>query len=161
MISVLVVVGNIPIRVIVGYGPQENALVEKKQKFWSFLEEEINQAEIEGQGVLLQMDGNLHAGSALVKGDPNVQNKNGKLFMDFLERNPSITVVNALFMCEGLITRRRVFENRTEEAVLDFFAVNEKLRPFVQRMIIDEGKNYCLGNYLQMKKNKRLLKLIT
>ena len=30
-----------------------------------------SQAEIEGHGVLLQMDGNLHAGSALVKGDPN------------------------------------------------------------------------------------------
>ena len=74
--SVLVIIGEIPVRIILGYGPQENAAIEKKQKFWEFLEQEISEAEILGQGVILQMDGNLHAGIDLVKGNPNIQNKN-------------------------------------------------------------------------------------
>ena len=82
-ISVLVVVGDIPIRVIVGYGPQENAPKEKKENFWEFIEKEVIQAETEGQGIIIQMDGNLHAGEKIIKHDPNIQNQNGKLFMDF------------------------------------------------------------------------------
>ena len=53
------------------------------------------------------MDGNLHAGPALLKNDTNLQNRHGKLFIEFLERNPSLIVVNALDVCEGFITRKR------------------------------------------------------
>ena len=88
------------------YGPQENALKEKKDKFWDFLDKEVNDAELEGDGLIIQMDGNLHAGSDLIKNDPNKQNKNGKLFVEFLERNTHLLVVNALDLCEGIITRR-------------------------------------------------------
>ena len=86
VMSVLVVVGNVPIRVIVGYGVQENATKEKKDKFWEFIEKEVTDAESEEQGVILQMDGNLHAGEGLIKDDPNPQNTNGKLFVEFLQR---------------------------------------------------------------------------
>ena len=55
------VLGKIPVRIIVAYGPQENASIEKKEKFWNFLEEESNKAEFEDQGLIIQMDGNLHA----------------------------------------------------------------------------------------------------
>ena len=84
----------------------------------------------------------LHAGSALVKGDPNPQNRNGKLFMEFLERNKSLTVVNTLNLCQGIITRRRELETRAEEAVLDFCIVNDKLRPFINKIIIDKARNF-------------------
>ena len=95
VISVQVVVGEVPIRVILGYGPQESAEKEKKDKFWEFVENEIKLAEIQGEGIIFQMDGNLHAGDGLVKMDPNVQNRNGKLFNEFLKRNPNLTVVNS------------------------------------------------------------------
>ena len=49
----------------------ENAIIEKNKKFWQFLEEEICRAEIEGNGLILQMDGNMHAGQSLIKNDPN------------------------------------------------------------------------------------------
>ena len=120
-ISVLVVVGEIQIRVIVGYGVQENASKEKKEKFWDFLEKEVVQAESEGQGIILQMDGNLHAGAELIKNDPNPQNQNGKLFLQFLQRNRTLSVVNSMNICEEIITRQRSLENRSEKAVLDFF----------------------------------------
>ena len=149
--------GDIPVRIILGYGPQENALIEKKNRFWDFIENEINEAELEGHGVIVQMDGNLHAGSDLLKDDPNPQNRNGKMFMEFLQRNKSLTVVNTLSICQGLITRRRKVENRIEEAVLDFSIINEKLRPFIKKVIIDEERNFCLSNVSQIKKNGRII----
>ena len=156
VLSVYALLGDIPTRVIVGYGPQESDTVEKKRNFWNFLENEINEAELENQGLMLQMDGNLHSGD-LVKGDPNVQNRNGKLFIDFLERNKSLIVLNCMDTCKGVITRKRITENNVEEAVLDFFVINEKLRSFFKDMIIDEDRNYCLSNFSQIKKNKRVI----
>ena len=154
---VKVVVDKIPIRTVLAYGPQENSKKEKKDMFWDFLEQEANQAELEEDGLIIQMDGNLRAGPSLVKNDPNVQNQNGKLFLDFLKRNPSLIVVNALHLCEGMITRTREFESRIEEAVLDFFIINERMLPFVKKMIIDEERNYPLSNFAQIKKNGKVI----
>ena len=56
-----------------------------------------------------------------------------------------------------MITRKREFEDRIEEAVLDFFVVNEKMRPFLKKMLIDEKREYCLQNLVQLRKNKRVI----
>ena len=93
------------------------ALRKQQLKFWELLEEETNHAELEGDGLVIQMDGIVHAGPALIKGDPNKQIGNGLLFCEFLERNPELIVVNSLELCKGLIKRRRELENRTEEAI--------------------------------------------
>ena len=42
-------------------------------------------------------------------------------------------------------------------AILDFFIINEKLRPFLSKMIIDEERNFCLSNFAQLKKNGRVI----
>ena len=68
----------------------------------------LYQAKMTGSGFILHFDGNLWAGSQIIPGDPRPQNKNGKLFQEFLERNPHLSVVNALPQCEGLITRSRM-----------------------------------------------------
>ena len=93
------------------------ALRKQQLKFWELLEAETNHAELEGDGLVIQMDGNVHAGPALIKGDPNKQYGKGLLFCEFLERNPELIVVNSLELCEGLITRKRELENRTLEAI--------------------------------------------
>ena len=84
----MVMLGNMPVHIVSAYGPQETASKEKKDNFWAFLEEETIKAESENHGLLIQMDGNLHAGDKLIKNDPNAQNINGNLFMEFLDRNP-------------------------------------------------------------------------
>ena len=157
VISVLVIVGDMPIRVIAAYGVQENASKEKKIRFWDFIEEEIRQAEHESQGIVIQMDGNLHAGEKFIKDDPNPQNQNGGLFLDFLQRNTSLVVVNTESICEGLITRQRKVESRMEKAVLDFFIVNDKIAPFLKKMIVDEKKEFGIYNLAQIRKNKRVI----
>ena len=94
-----------------------------------------------------------------MKNNPDPQNQNGRLFMDFLQRNPSLTAVNSLDICEGLITRQRQLESRTERAVLDLFLVNDKLAPFLKQMIVDEKREYCLSNFDQIKKNQRVIEI--
>ena len=66
-------------------------------------------------------------------------------------------MVNTLDICEGLITRKRVLESKTEEAVLDFYIVNEKMRPYLKKMIIDEQRSFCLSNFAQYRRNKRVI----
>ena len=139
---VQIVIEKLPIRVVAAYGPQESDLKEKKENFWKFLEEETTKAELLGQGLLIQMDANVHGGPKLIKNDPNVQNSNGKLFEQFLDRNPYLTVANNMNICEGVITRIRNLKNdKTEKAILDFLIINEKLELFLEKMLIDEDRN--------------------
>ena len=147
---------KIHVRVITAYGPQENALKDKKNAFWEFIEKEVSAAEFEEEGLIIQMDGNLHAGQKLIAKDPNKQNQNGKIFMDFLERNSQLTVVNSLNICEGVITRRRTVEGKLEEAVLDFFVVNDKILPYVKKMTVDENKEFGLINFAQFSSNLKI-----
>ena len=156
-IVVLVMIATIPVRIIAAYGPQENANNEKKEKFWEFMEEETNKADLENQGLIIQMDGNCHVGNEIIKNDPNKQNNNGKLFVEFLDRNPTLIVANKLKSCQGSITRKRDVQNRTEKAILDFILLNEKMSQFMQQMVIDEKREFCLSNFGQIKKNKRVI----
>ena len=102
------------------------------------------------------MDGNVHGGPDLVNGDPNSQNTNGKLFEQFLGRNSNLIVANNMKTCQGKITRIRNLKDKTENAILDFLIMNEKITPYFKKMLIDEERNFCLSNFAQYKKNKRV-----
>ena len=154
-LSVVISVKEMKIRCCVAYGPQETDLVERKNAFWEYLHEEVLQAKYSGTGLIFHFDGNLWAGSAIIPGDPRPQNKNGQIFEQFLKQNPSLTVVNTLPLCEGLITRRRFRDEKLEESILDFFVVCDKVLPFVTKMIIDEKKKFVLTNYERVKKGKK------
>ena len=106
-------------------------------------------------GFILQFDGNLWAGDRLIPGDPRPQNKNGKLFEEFLNRNPHLVIVNSLPICKGLITRSRLQDGKLEESVLDIFVVCSSLLPYVKRMVIDENKKYILTNYHKAKNGEK------
>ena len=151
-LSVEISLKDMTIRCCAAYGCQENEKQERKEKFWDYLDEEVLLAEQSGAGFILHFDGNLWVGDKLVPGDPWKQNRNGKMFEEFLERHSHLSIVNALPQCEGLITRRRFCEDRLEESVLDFFIVCSKVLPFVKQMVIDESKDYILTNYRQVGK---------
>ena len=156
---VQIVIEKLPIRIVVAYGPQENDTKERKEEFWRFLEEEATKAELLGYGFMVQMDANVHGGPKLIKDDPNEQNMNGKCFKNFLERNQYLTVANNMNICKGAITRiRNLKNNKTEKAILDFLLINGKLEPFLKKMVVDEERKFCLSNYAQFKRNKRVIK---
>ena len=131
---------NQKIRCCVAYGCQESDPVDKKKAFWDYLDEEVELAEQSDSGFVLHFDGNLWAGEQIIPGDPKKQNRNGKMFQQFLKQHPNMTVVNALEICEGLITRTRNKNGKLEESIIDFFVVCNKVLPFVQKMVIDERK---------------------
>ena len=91
--SINISVRNMSIRCCIAYGCQETCNVKKKNAFWNFIEEEVISAWNAGSGFILHFDGNLWAGKKLIPGDPRPQNNNGKLFQEFLQRNPNLSVV--------------------------------------------------------------------
>ena len=110
-ISDQVQVGQQELVVVCGYGPQENASLSRKEAFWQYLEQEVQEASREEKMLIIQMDSNAWLGSKKIPGDPNkIPNSNGKMFGRFLERNSSIHIVNSLPVCEGVITRQRITE---------------------------------------------------
>ena len=142
---------NHKIRFCVAYGCQESEALEKKEAFWNYLDEEIELADQSDSGFILHFDGNLWAGDQLIPGDPKKQNRNGKMFQQFLEQHPNLTVINSLEICEGLITRARNKNGKLEESIIDFFVVCNRVLPFVQKMVVDEKKDYILTNYARVK----------
>lgn len=149
--SIDIHVNQFKIRCCIAYGCQETAKEEEKSEFWKYLDEEVIEAKKYGAGLIIQCDGNLWAGNKLIPGDPRPQNRNGKLLESFLDRNPNMTVVNSLPICEGKITRSRVKSGKLEESILDFFIVCESVLPFVTKMVVDEENKHILTNYKAIK----------
>ena len=151
-LSVEICVKRMKIRCCIAYGCQENDKVERKDAFWKYLDEDVQLANTAGSGFILHFDGNLWAGEQIIPGDPRSQNRNGKLFQEFLERHPHLSVVNSLPECEGLITRSRIKNGIKEESILDFFVVCDQILPFIKKMVIDQDKKYILTNYQNVKR---------
>ena len=64
-----------------------------------------------------------------------------------------LIVVNSLKLCEGIITRERIFQNgKIERSTLDFFVVCEQMLPLITKMVIDQEKKYILTNHTQVKR---------
>ena len=119
-LTVEIWVDGFSIRLICGYGPQENDDKKRKESFWKYLNVEVQKAKDDGAGLVLQMDGNLWAGNNIIIGDvKKKQYQNGRYFERFLHENSHLNVVNALIMCKGKITHVRHTRERTEESILD------------------------------------------
>ena len=137
-LTIQITVGECNIVVLNGYGPQLNDCIERKNKFWEYLEDEVDRAENLEMPIIIQLDSNAHLGNSVVLNDPNQEpNHNGLLMRQFLERT-NLTVVNSLDICKGVITRSRKTIVGTEKSVLDFFLVCRRMRPYLTKMIVDE-----------------------
>ena len=154
-ISIEIFLKKIKIRCCAAYGPQESDILERKHQSWEYLYKEVTLAKQTGAGFVLHFDGNLWAGNSLIPGDPRPQNRNGKMFQEFLQKNPNLTIVNSLPLCEGLVTRRRIKASILEESILDFFVVCDRVLPHITRMVIDSDKNHVLTNYKPARKGEK------
>ena len=122
-IEILVVqcnIGKMNIRIINGYGPQEDDPIIKKLTFWQTLEQEINAAKNANCMTLIQMDGNAKLGKNIIKQDPHNISENGKLMKDLIE-SESLVLLNSSQLCMGAMTRQRVTKNKEEKSIIDFF----------------------------------------
>ena len=135
---------NKRIRIMTGYGPQENAENEDKISFFSKLEEEIARSTNEGKGVILMGDLNSKLGKQFIKHDPHNQSQNGKMLADVIERNALIVVNGLEEICLGTITRKRVTREAEEKSVIDFVIVSNDLKQNVIKMEIDEDRKHSI-----------------
>ena len=155
-ISVSVKTIPMDILCVLGYGPQLGDSKLRKDKFWEYLEEEVNTARDMNIGLIIQIDSNAWVGKNIIPGDPNKQNGNGRLLQKFLEGNPALSVVNSLECCNGLITRHRTTIHGEEKSILDMFIVCQKILPYIKHMKIDHEGNYWLTNFHAKKTNNRV-----
>ena len=59
------------VRIINGYGPQEDDPSNTRLLFWQSLEQEIVSAKNENCMILIQMDANAKLGNMIIRQDPN------------------------------------------------------------------------------------------
>ena len=130
---------NMAITITSAYGPQESDSIENKANFWNYLHDEAKKAKSYGKGYVIQGDLNAWLGPNMLPHDLHEQNRNGALFEKFLKEN-KLTCVNTLPLTEGLVTRKRKCLNEIKESTIYFYAVCERVLPFVTKMEIDDGK---------------------
>ena len=159
LLTVQVVVNKRKIRLINGYGPQEDDHSQNKLNFWMGLDQEVLSAISESCMVLIQMDANAKVGREIISSDPNnVTDGNGRQMLDLIERH-GLKLLNSDRMCKGAITRCRVTKKCTELAILDYIIVCQELYEFFQQMFIDEERSYTLTKFATTKGNqKKVLK---
>ena len=127
------------IRLMSGYGPQENWDEANRLPFFLALETEIEKAELGGKSILIEMDANAKLGPNLIPGDPHVMTPNGALLAAIVERH-NLIIANGSEKCTGKITRKRVTRERTEQSVIDIVLFSSDLKEHFVDMHIDEER---------------------
>ena len=150
LLVVEIKIGKREIRLISGYGPQESWSPEQREPFFLALEEEINKADLAGKSVIVEADFNSKLGTQFIPNDPHTQDKNGKLLANIIMRQ-RLCVANGLGVCEGVITRKRVTTQRTEESAISFVLVSEDLIDKVEAVIINEKREHVLTRITKTK----------
>ena len=83
--------------------------------------------------------------------DVHEQTANGAALAGIIQRN-ALVVVNSLEnKVTGLITRRRITVDSTEESIIDFVIISADLVEDVEELIIDEDKEYALSKIVKHK----------
>ena len=151
LIVVEVKVANTDIRIISGYGPQETWIDDERLPFFQALEEEIVKAELAGKSLIIEADFNSKLGPEFIPNDPHQQSeKNGKLLANIIRRQ-KLTVANGHVKCEGVITRKRVTTERTEESAISFVLLSEDLVDKIESVKIDEKREHVLTRITETK----------
>ena len=141
------------VRFINGYGPQEDDDDDVREGFFNRIDQEVKSSKLAGAMICIEMDANAKLGSAIIKGDPKEQSKNGKLLEKMICEN-DLVIVNAEELCKGVITRFRKTVNGDEKSVLDYFIVCKRFFTMVTNMIVDEERAYSLTKYSGRTGNK-------
>ena len=143
------------IRIISGYGPQENLPEDKRLPFFVALELEVEKASLAGKSVIIEMDANSKLGNKYIPKDPHEQSQNGAKLAEIVERQ-QLTVVNGTSMCSGVITRTRKTKERTEQSAIDMVIVSSDMVQNIVKMDIDEDRKHVLTKVTKTKKGVKV-----
>jgi hypothetical protein len=157
LLVVEVKLGSKDVRIISGYGPQENWKLEDRMPFFRALEEEIVKAKLNNKVIFIQMDANSKLGPDIIEGDPHIQSANGKILAEIVERNALIVMNSVKNKCKGKITRRRITRNVKEESIIDFVIGCEEMAEMIEHVNIDEEKTFVLTKYRKTKHGVKVI----
>ena len=142
VIAVQTKVGNNRIRVINGYGPQEDEDKQQLLNFWHEIEKEVISAKDNGCMMIMEMDANAKVGREVIANDPHNQTNNGKILVDMVSRN-NLVIANALDIC------------KIEKSAIDYVIICRELYKYLIGMNIDEERFHVLTNYRRNKSTKK------
>ena len=148
-------VGGKEIRIMTGYGPQENWEVSQKMPFFVALEKEVSKANINGKSVIIELDANSKLGNTYVPNDPHTMSANGKILEGIVKRNGLIVANGIRGKSEGVITRQRTTVKGVEKSVIDFVLISEDLENHITRCYIDDQQR---NNLTKITKTKQGIK---
>ena len=151
LLVIEVKIGEKDVRIITGYGPQENWKIEDRMPFFQKLEEEIVKAQSNLKPVFIQMDANSKLGPKMIAGDPHTQSENGKILAGIISRNVLVVINSLKEKCRGNITRHRTTKKNREESIIDFVLGWEVMSEIIEGMIIDETKKHALASFRKTK----------
>ena len=134
---------NGAVRVISGYGPQENWEEERRLPFFIALETEVEKAELAGTSVIIEIDANSKLGPNHIANDPHGISQNGVLLSDIIKRH-NLTLGNGNEKCTGTITRKRVTKDRCEQSVIDIVLFSSDMSNHLVSVHIDEERKHVL-----------------
>ena len=157
LLTVEVNIDTKKIRIINGYGPQEDDNLQDILAFWQEFESEVIRAKDDGCLVLIEMDANAKVGKNIIDGDSHSTSNNGKLLIDIIERQDLI-IGNSLEICKGVVTRERVVENNTEKSTIDYIIVCSELAEYMTEMMVDEDRVHTLARYVKRKDGGKIVK---
>ena len=144
LLVVEIEISNTRLRVITGYGPQENWEDSERMPFYRALEKEIASSELEGKSVIIAMDANAKLGPDLIPNDPKTMSRNGKVLAAVMERH-ALSVVNGMKdKCTGVITREMSTTRGIERSVIDFVIISNNLKEHIEYMNIDDKRVHVL-----------------
>ena len=138
ILSVRIVMGAHTIRVILGYAPQETEKIEIREAFYTDLDIEITNCEMECEIPIVMGDMNAKLttdGSQIIHISPN-----GKLLLDILNRH-DMDVLNFQENCSGKLTH--VIRTTGEASVLDYIFTSPEITKTVKETLIDEECLFC------------------
>ena len=157
MLVVEIKASNKSIRVITGYGPQENVSTEERMPFFATLEQEIVCAKMANCSIIIQMDANSKLGKEIVPKDTHDQTPSGAALVGVITRNDLIVVNSLKTKVNGSTTRRRITVDSIEESIIDFVIVSSDLVKDIDELIIDEQKEYALSKIVKRKNSVQVL----
>ena len=124
IISVQITCINQVIRLILAYGPQENASKDEKDKFYDDLSTEVERAKLCREQILIVRDLNAKLGYPIIKNDVYDIGTNGQLLKVIDEHE--LCVANTLNKCTGTWTHTRNSKNKFEKSVIDYVIMSKE-----------------------------------
>ena len=128
-------ISDLNIRIVAGYGPQENVAKEDRKEFFNELSTEIQKAKNAGNSPIII--GDLNSKIESIGGGISALSSNGELLAEVVN-NHELEVMNFNPKCTGYWTRVQTVNNEEVRSVLDYCIINSALASKVESMLIDE-----------------------